>query len=873
MSRLISAWRSRWFRVILELVLAAVVFTGAYRVAHRHLTIADAPAFIYWELKPAVMLACGYGFVQPGAPTPAVDQFIYRKADSISCRDFAWGGAPTEPIGIAFANRYSLYGAAWAMRLGGISWQTLDSYLAFLFGISMAFTYGIYRTAVGRILAIAGVIAVACSPGLTEIVALRDFIKLPCFAALWLMLAWVVRDGLRRGPAATLLPMTAGGVLLGLGIGLRMDALVFLPVFAGIVLVVVPGFSWRSLGFKAAATAAFVVAFLVTGRPILTAISSGSNSAHVVALGLMTPFDRGLAIDPAPYDIGAQYSDGFAYTVIVSDALLTQGERLPILLASADYDRVGGQLLRKLAWTFPSDVVTRALGATWQIFRYPFDWRIRDVAEKMPAFQEPAWVKSLMGWRTWALAPFAEREVAMTLLVLVIASAFNWRLGVLGLALILYFCGYSMLQFSRRHHFHLDVIPVLVALLAVQLPIQLAWRIGTSLRRSPAAGADTVRAYAKSMAIGGAAVVGAVLLGLVVLAGLRWWQQRHVATLIEQTLAASWEPSPVTEEPLADTMMSNGQPSASWYEAYMRHPDQWRSATLLRLDGVVPRGTEADHAGDLRQQYFKVTIEDRCSAGDILIGLKYTGAGQSFDYEFTRVFTVTVVPDRASYVLTPAYYHLGSSWNRFDGFAVPAGQRGCITSVERATQPSALPMPVVAWALDGDWQNGRLYQQLLDRPAVSSAGTPVDPLATDARVHGSGWRRSDPGSEALAQGVPPLDQWSASDGVTVTRRGDAFAVVGNAVPSGYQLVSPPLDVPPRQAVAFQIVGTITRGEMCVGILDGAQRSWLLAPTNARVGLLADTLEHTQVRLVFSNCASAPGEFTVRAITYEAFAQQ
>jgi hypothetical protein len=309
-NRAVTVWRNRWFRIGLELALAAAVFAGGYRLAHRYLTLANAPTFIYWELKPAVMLACGYGFVQPGSPTPVVDDFIARKSAEVTCRDFAWGGAPTEPIGIAFANRYSLYGAAWAMRLRGTSWEALDAYLAFLFGLSMACVYGLYRTAVGRVLAIAGVFAVACSAGLMEIVALRDFVKLPCFAALWLVLAWTVRAGLTRGPKATVLPMIAGGALLGLGIGLRMDAMVFLPVFIAIALVVVPGFSWREVAVKAAASAAFVAAFLLAGRPILTAISSGSNSAHVVALGLMTPFDRGLAVDPAPYDIGAQYSDG-----------------------------------------------------------------------------------------------------------------------------------------------------------------------------------------------------------------------------------------------------------------------------------------------------------------------------------------------------------------------------------------------------------------------------------------------------------------------------------------------------------------------------------------------------------------------------------
>jgi hypothetical protein len=70
-------------------------------------------------------------------------------------------------------------------------------------------------------------------------------------------------------------------------------------------------------------------------------------------------------------------------------------------------------------------------------------------------------------------------------------------------------------------------------------------------------------------------------------------------------------------------------------------------------------------------------------------------------------------------------------------------------------------------------------------------------------------------------------------------------------------------------VAFQIAGELTSGQMCIGILDGAQQRWLLAPTDARVvGLLTETGPHAQVRLVFSNCANPPGAFTVRAITYE-----
>ena len=860
-------WRNRWFRIGLDLVLAAAVCLGGYRVAHRHLVMIDTPTFISWELKPAVMLACGYGFTQPGQPTPAADQFIARKSGTISCQEFAWGGAPVAPPGIAFANRYSLYGAAWAMRLRGISWETLDAYLAFLYGLSMVFVFATYRMAAGHVLALAGTIAVACSPMLIEIVAIRDFIKLPCFTALWLVLAWVVRDGLRRGPAATILPMTIGGALLGVGIGLRMDALVCLPVFVGVVLLAVPGFTWHALGLKTAASAACVAMFLLAGRPILTTLAEGSNSAHFAVLGLTTAFDGLLVIDKAPYDIGAQYGDGYAYAVISTHAMVAQGETLPTL-GRADYDRVGWRLLRSLAASFPSDVVTRALGATWQIFRYPFERRVQEIAGTMPVFRETSSTRRAVEWRTSALAPFAEHEVALVLGVLVMASAFNWRLGVLGLALILYFCGYTMLQFSRRHGFHLDVLPIFTVVLAVQLPWLLVWRIGARFRESRDGGMAAARSYAREMAIGAIALFAAIGVFLAGLSGLRWWQDRRAVQLFDAALAQEWVPVTATEESLTDTILVNGRPVASWYNIYLANPELWNDARLLRVDGVVPLGKEADHTGGLHLQYFKVTLDDRCQSKQVTIGLQYTGSAHTTDYEYTRAFTVSVRAGSSAFVMTPAYYGLGPTWTRFDGFGVPANQRSCVTRIERAADPKTMPNPVLAVALSPDWRTERLHQRLLDRPRVSAALTAVDPLPDEERAHRSGWRRR--ANAPLARAVPPLDAWSRGDDVSVTRQRDAFLVVTNRIQSGYQLVSPALDVPPHHVVAVQIVGRLNRGEICVGILDGTQQKWLLAPSDPRDGLLADTGQYAQVRLVFSNCANPPGEFTVGGITYETF---
>lgn len=870
MTPFLNLVRSRGLRLAIEFVLVVAVFTGTYRLAFRFLSDANAPTFISWELKPAVMISCGFGMTEPAVTSVAVDNFLQRKSDTVSCQDFAWGGAPTSALGIALANRYSIHGAAWAMRWRGISWQTLDSYLAFLFGLAMVCIYGLYRMATGRVLAVGGVAVVACSPILNEILSLRDSVKFPCFAASWLALAWVVRRGLAGGAKATLAPMACAGALLGVGIGLRMDALILVPLFIGAVFLITPGFSWRPLGIKALAVAAFAAMFLMTGAPILRSLSSGSNAAHFAVLGLTTPFDQGLSVEPAPYDLGAQYADGYAFTVIVSHALLKQGERLPIGLGSPEYDAVGNRLLGTLARLFPADVLTRGLGATAQIFRMPFDRGIRVQAEAMPILQTPPAVKTFAEWRSWWLAFFEGREPTIAVLVLLLASAFNRRFGAAGFLLTLYVCAYSMLQFSRRHTFHLDAIPILMMILAIHLPISLAWQIARRFRESREAGVTALGGYRRELLMGTGALAVVVLVFAGTVAVARAWQQRSVTVVIDATLAADWVPVAATEEALADTILEGGRPVATWYDLYRKNPDRWKSAGLLRLAGVVPHGTEAAAPPDLRLQYFKLELADRCHARTVAVAVKYTASSGTFDGEFNREFAVPVGAG-PSYLLAPAFYHLGSSWSRFDGFGVPADQRSCVTGIFRAVEPAHLPLPVLAVTLGPDWRQQPLHQQLLAHPRVTSAGTPVDPLPTDENTHRSGWRRRN--DRPLQQVVPPLDAWSPSAGVTVTREGEEFVVVGNDAPSGYQLVSPPLDVRTRQQVAVQIVGGVTRGEMCVGVLDGAQQKWLLAPSLGRGGLIADAGDYDQIRIVFSNCASPPGEFIVRSITYESFPEQ
>ena len=413
--------------------------------------------------------------------------------------------------------------------------------------------------------------------------------------------------------------------------------------------------------------------------------------------------------------------------------------------------------------------------------------------------------------------------------------------------------------------------PILMAILVIQLPASLISRIGTRFRESRDAGVTALRSYGREMLIGTGILAAVVVVFAGVVWGARAWQQQSVTALLEATLATEWEPVPAIEEALAGTILQDGQPISTWYEVYVKDPDRWKNAILMRVDGVVPVGTEAQASPDLRQNYFKVAIEDRCNATSVSVALKYSSAMKTVDSEFTRVLTVPAGKAGPSHLLVPAYYHLGPTWNRFDGFGVPSDQRACVTGIFRAANPSSLPFPVLAVALGPDWRQQPLRQTLLAQPRVTSAGTKVEPRPIVPSLRGSGWRRYN--IWPLAMAVPPLDAWSPSENVVVTKNGNTFTVVGNSLQSGYQLMSPPLDVLPQHVVAVQIVGSVTSGEMCVGVLDGAQQRWLLAPVPPGGGLLAETQDHSQVRIVFSNCASPPGEFTVRSISYQALPRE
>jgi hypothetical protein len=105
------------------------------------------------------------------------------------------------------------------------------------------------------------------------------------------------------------------------------------------------------------------------------------------------------------------------------------------------------------------------------------------------------------------------------------------------------------------------------------------------------------------------------------------------------------------------------------------------------------------------------------------------------------------------------------------------------------------------------------------------------------------------------QPLPRLSSWAPDQagGVTVTQDGEVLAVTGNATPSAYQLVSPRIIVRPEANVTVRLPITIDAGQVCTGVLDDRQQTWLVTPSDHSEVHRFSTGPNHGVFIVVSNC--------------------
>lgn len=130
--------RQNWKKRGLDLAIVGALFALSFVVAYRYMSASHISAFAEFELRPAAMMACGHGFTQPSVETPMVYDFLARRRTSMTCDELTGRAPPGPPTLIALQSRYSVMAAGLALRLGSVSWRTLDAYMAALMGLSMS---------------------------------------------------------------------------------------------------------------------------------------------------------------------------------------------------------------------------------------------------------------------------------------------------------------------------------------------------------------------------------------------------------------------------------------------------------------------------------------------------------------------------------------------------------------------------------------------------------------------------------------------------------------------------------------------------------------------------------------------------------------
>ncbi|HUK34305.1 MAG TPA: hypothetical protein VLV86_10360, partial [Vicinamibacterales bacterium] len=308
--------------VCATLAVVAVITGAAYLGAARR---AALPFLFYQaEFGPAVMEACGLGFVNPSAdPLSPLGRFLDQQTSRLDCAELGTIVQRGPFTRLQFSMRYLLLCSAWVWKITGIRWQALDVIGAVFIAATVALVYLFYRLLLPAWLSAGLALIWLTSPvHLYSLTSLRDYAKAPFFVLTVLVVATIV---LRPLTSPRLIGISAFlGAALGVGFGFRTDVALNLAPFAVALMLLEASGVVRRVGTRAAAFVVCCAMFIVCARPAFKAYEGGHGLWHVSLLGLMDPFDEPLRISPSIYSFGNAYSDHLIETTVSSYASRVQ---------------------------------------------------------------------------------------------------------------------------------------------------------------------------------------------------------------------------------------------------------------------------------------------------------------------------------------------------------------------------------------------------------------------------------------------------------------------------------------------------------------------------------------------------------------------
>ncbi len=609
------------------------------------------PQFYQGEFAPAVMEACGKGFVLPKqlADIRGLTDFLQLKQASFSCDDIPPEFDQISPNLLQGSSRYLMGAVALNWRLAGVSWGALLPLYALLFGLSSAAVYGVFRLGMSKLGAAILAVLVLLSPlQLNNLPHLRDYAKVPFIIAMVLLLGWLVKYPL--GPRKTVMLGVLAGAVLGVGVGFRMDLLIFVPAVLITLTVFTPSGFAKDVAPRIGAIIAFVLTFMAMGWPVLRTLGGGGNTFHVILLGLMSYFDPDLGIKASSvYEWGYRYNDSYTNFFIDSYAQRILNSASIVTLGTKAYDHAGMLYYLEIARNFPADIATRFLASALTILK--------------------------LGMVQTLVAP------ALIFACILCIAVSSFRLALFATIAVAYLCGYPSLQFSERHFFHLEFIPLFFIGVLLQIIISNGYIKFLTYRKN----GFSIRGATQEHLFSLPNLRGVVGIGMVfaVIAEsffiLRSFQQAHAINLLKPYSQLSILPKGFSTLPSIEgtvLLQPHGTIGRPAVDEYPVRTDYW----ILELDGAA------------------------CKRDRVPISIHY----ESVDaYNNSTRSTVLELQGQVRYI----FHSYSSSYSFFSGVVIGKNDISCVKNLGRAVGYEKLPL-LMNLTFRENWENERLYQTI-----------------------------------------------------------------------------------------------------------------------------------------------------------------
>ena len=162
---MISRSRTLLYEAALVAAIFAVSLLASQAAMHGFRAAGAQPFFYQSNFEPAVMMACGRGFVTSPAAPPQLAEFLNVTRNTFDCALLPATLTELPLTTPANANWYYMYGAAAAVwKVTGVSWTALDVLVSLMSAVGAVMFYGLFRLISNAPLAAALAMVLTLSP-------------------------------------------------------------------------------------------------------------------------------------------------------------------------------------------------------------------------------------------------------------------------------------------------------------------------------------------------------------------------------------------------------------------------------------------------------------------------------------------------------------------------------------------------------------------------------------------------------------------------------------------------------------------------------------------------------------------------------------